>query len=74
MILVVDTETNGRVDFKAPYYAPQQPRMLSVCALLYSDDGKLVNQLSAVVDQKTFVQAVYRLNAEPKSSKQEGTE
>ena len=49
MILVIDTETSGKADFRAPYYAPYQPRMLSVCALLYTPAGELVNHLSAVI-------------------------
>lgn len=49
MILIFDTETSAKADFKAPYYAPHQPRMLSVCALLYADDGTLACQFSAMM-------------------------
>jgi len=52
MILVIDTETSGKADFKAPYYAQHQPRMLSFCGLLYREDGTLVNQAAMLVRHK----------------------
>lgn len=49
MILVIDTETSVKPDFKQRYSDPIQPRMLSFCGLLYSQEGNLVAQFSTLV-------------------------
>lgn len=40
MILIYDTETTDRYNFKAPPLDPSQPRMVSLAALGLTDDGK----------------------------------
>lgn len=49
MILVIDTETSGKADFKQRYSNSIQPRMLSFCGLLYSEQGNLIAQFSTLV-------------------------
>jgi DNA polymerase III epsilon subunit-like protein len=40
MIISVDTETTGKWDWKAPFDAPHQPRMVSLGIVAFSDDGE----------------------------------
>lgn len=40
MILIYDTETTDKYNFKAPPLDPSQPRMVSLAALGLTDDGK----------------------------------
>lgn len=56
MILVIDTETSGKADFKERYSAPCQPRMLSFCGLLYSEFGSLVTQFSTLVRHSSKIE------------------
>jgi len=54
MNLVVDTETTGKADFKAPPEAEHQPRIVQLGALLEDDNGKEVASINLIVSPDGF--------------------
>ncbi|MBW3637026.1 MAG: 3'-5' exonuclease, partial [Armatimonadetes bacterium] len=49
MLLFFDTETTGKADFKAPFSAPHQPKLVQLGAMLCAEDGGKVAQLEFLV-------------------------
>lgn len=49
MILMFDTETTGKWDFKAHADAPQQPNLVQLAALLCDEGGLIRGQLNVIV-------------------------
>jgi DNA polymerase-3 subunit epsilon len=49
MILVFDTETTGKADFRASAAAAHQPRLVQIAALLVNDNFRVVHSFSAIV-------------------------
>lgn len=54
MVLIFDTESSGKVDFKAPLLAPHQPRLVELAFGLYSPDAKLIQHASVIVRPEGF--------------------
>lgn len=51
-IFVFDTETTGLPDFKAPSSSVHQPHLTDVCALLYSEEGELIEMFEQLIQPK----------------------
>lgn len=49
LICFFDTETTGLPLFKSPSDHPDQPHIVDICALLYTQDGVLVDSFEAMV-------------------------
>jgi len=49
LVLVLDTETTGLPDFKAPSDAPHQPHLVEIAALLYDGAGNLIDSFDAII-------------------------
>ncbi len=49
LIYFYDTETSGLPQFKLPSSDPSQPHLVDVAALLYSEDGTLVDSFEAII-------------------------
>lgn len=45
MYLLFDSETTGKADFKAPFSAPHQPKLVQLGAMLCTSDGGKMAQL-----------------------------
>lgn len=54
-IFVFDTETTGLPDFKSPSGAEHQPHLTDVCALLYSEEGELIEMFEQLIQPKGWV-------------------
>lgn len=51
MIVFFDTETTGRLDFKAPPEAPGQPDVVQLAACLTDDDGdRIFGQINLIIE------------------------
>ncbi len=48
-ILLFDTETTGKTDFKLPFDHPTQPDLVQLGALLTDDDGNIISTVSTLV-------------------------
>ena len=53
-VLVYDTETTGKADFKAPVEDPVQPRLVQLAAILLGDDLQPVELFSLVIKPEGF--------------------
>jgi DNA polymerase-3 subunit epsilon len=49
MILVFDTETTGKADFKAPCTAPHQPRIVQLGAQLLDDEFTVRGEINVII-------------------------
>lgn len=49
MFLVIDTETNGLMDYKRPADAPGQPRVAEFAALLVNKDGEVESEFQRYI-------------------------
>lgn len=54
LIMVYDTETTGKFDFKAAWNAPHQPNLLQLGYKVYSRDKKVIWEVGHLVDSTTF--------------------
>lgn len=54
MILFFDTETTGKLDFRAPPEANHQPRLVQLACLLTDDAGKELSSINIVVKPNGF--------------------
>jgi DNA polymerase III epsilon subunit-like protein len=52
--LFFDTETTGKADFRAPCYAPQQPRLVQLAALLTDDAGDELGSVNLIIKPSGF--------------------
>lgn len=52
---VFDTETTGLPQFRQPSEHPCQPHLVEIAALLYSDDGTLVDSFDAIIKPEGWV-------------------
>lgn len=56
MIIAIDTETTGLIDWKKPMDHPDQPRMVSLAVVAFSDDGEReVGQFYSTIRPEGFV-------------------
>lgn len=55
MYLVIDTETSGLCDFRAPADAPGQPRLASIALLYCDEDLQLTRSLSTLIAPADWV-------------------
>lgn len=49
LVYFFDTETTGLPQFKLPSNDPSQPHLVDLAALLYSEDGTLVDSFEAII-------------------------
>lgn len=49
LIYTYDTETSGLPQFKLPSSDPSQPHLVDIAALLYTEDGTLVDSFEAII-------------------------
>lgn len=49
LILPLDTETTGIPLWREPSDDPRQPHLVDICALLYGDDGVLIDSFEAMI-------------------------
>lgn len=47
--LIVDTETNGRFNFKSDHRDPKQPRIVQLGAIMCDDEGKVFAELNLLI-------------------------
>jgi DNA polymerase III epsilon subunit-like protein len=57
MELAFDTETTGKWDFKAPYTAAHQPRLIQLGAVLRDEKGRTVASCSMIANPKGWTNA-----------------
>jgi DNA polymerase III epsilon subunit-like protein len=55
VILVFDTETTGKVDFRSPPEADHQPRLVQLGAILFSDAAEQLQTISLVIKPSGFI-------------------
>lgn len=53
-ILVFDTETTGRADFKSSPDAPHQPRLVQLGAILTDDEDHVISEINVLVKPDGF--------------------
>lgn len=54
-ILFFDTETTGLPDWKQPSEAPQQPHIVDLAALLFSDSGELIDSMDTLIKPNGWI-------------------
>lgn len=55
MILIFDTETTGKCDFKAPPEAPHQPRCVQLAAMLFDPNGEPQSAMNFIIRPQGFL-------------------
>lgn len=54
LIMVFDTETTGKSDFKASYNAPQQPNLVQLGYKVYDRDANVIFEIGHLVNSTTM--------------------
>ena len=49
MLFFFDTETTGKFDFKANHFAPHQPRIIQIGAIVKDENGKTRGELNCLI-------------------------